>query len=125
VNHHDAFALTLPSRGEYLGTARSFAAAVARHFAVTGEDVEDLKVAISEACVDALETGTPVVVHAEDEGRVISFVVDAPDRHEGEPERADELGAAVRIELIRTLFPDAEVVAVDGRRAIRFSMPVG
>jgi hypothetical protein len=123
--NHDAFALTLPSRGEYLGTARSFAAAVARHFAITGEDVEDLKVAISEACVDALESGEPVVVRAEDEGRVISFLVDAPERDEILSELGDELGAAVRIELVRTLFPDAAVATVDGRRVIRFSLPVG
>jgi anti-sigma regulatory factor (Ser/Thr protein kinase) len=124
--NHDAFALTLPSRGEYLGTARSFAAAVARHFAITGEEVEDLKVAISEACVDALESGSAVALHAEDEGRVISFVVDAPERDETiVTEGGDELGAAVRMELIRTLFPDAEVVVVDDRRAIRFSLPVG
>jgi hypothetical protein len=123
--NHDAFALTLPSRGEYLGTARSFAAAVARHFAITGEDVEDLKVAISEACVDALESGDPVVVRAEDEGRVISFLVDAPERDEILSELGDELGAAVRIELVRTLFPDAAVATVDGRRVIRFSLPVG
>jgi serine/threonine-protein kinase RsbW len=123
--NHDAFALTLPSRGEYLGTARSFAAAVARHFSITGEDVEDLKVAISEACVDALESGTPVLVHAEDEGRVISFVVDAPERAEATgPDPRDELGAPVRMELIRTLFPDAAIVSVDGRRAIRFSLRV-
>jgi serine/threonine-protein kinase RsbW len=123
--NHDAFALTLPSRGEYLGTARSFAAAVARHFSITGEDVEDLKVAISEACVDALESGTPVLVHAEDEGRVISFVVDAPERAEATgPDQRDELGAPVRMELIRTLFPDAAIVSVDGRRAIRFSLRV-
>ncbi len=121
--NHDAFALTLPSRGEHLGTARSFAAAVARHFSVTGEDVEDLKVAISEACVDALASGSPLSVRAEDEGRSISFSVDAPE--DGVPaDGADELGGPVRMELIRTLFPDAAIVSVDGRRAVRFSLPL-
>ena len=124
--NHDAFALTLPSRAEHLGTARSFAAAVARHFAVAGEAVEDLKIAITEACVDALTAGEPILVRAEDEGRAISFSVDAPDAGEAPGSPApDELGGIGRIELIRSLFPDAAVVSEDGRRAIRFSLPLG
>lgn len=122
--NHDAFALALPSRSEHLGTARSFAAAVARHFAVAGEAVEDLKIAISEACVDAIAAGEPILVRAEDEGRSIAFSVDAPDGH-GPGAAPDELGALGRMELIRSLFPDATVVAEDGRRAIRFSLPLG
>ena len=124
--NHDSFALTLPSRAEHLGTARSFVAAVARHFAVAGETVEDLKIAISEACVDALTAGEPILVRAEDAGRAISFSVNAPEVGEA-PGRAalDELGAPGRIELIRSLFPDAAVISDDGRRAIHFSLPLG
>lgn len=120
--NHDAFTLTLPSRAEHLGTARSFAAAVARHFALAGEAVEDLKIAISESCVDAIAAGEPILVRAEDEGRSVSFLVDAPDGHA--PAGPDELGTLGRIELIRSLFPDAAVVSDDGRRAIRFSLPL-
>ncbi len=124
--NRDAFALTLPSRPEHLGTARSFAAAVARHFAVAGETVEDLKVAISEACVDALAAGEPILVRAEENGRTISFSVDAPGVGEEPVEIVlDGIGATGRIELIRSLFSDAAVVSEDGRRAIRFSLPHG
>ena len=124
--NRDAFALTLPSRAEHLGTARSFAAAVARHFAVVGEAVEDLKVAISEACVDALTAGEPILVRAEETGGTISFSVDAPEPGEAPaPVALDGIGATGRIELIRSLFPDAAVVSEDGRRAIRFSLPLG
>jgi anti-sigma regulatory factor (Ser/Thr protein kinase) len=123
--NHDAFDLTLPSRAEHLGTARSFAAAVARHFAVSGEAVEDLKIAISEACVDALTAGEPILVRAEDEGRSITFRVDAPDAGDDANADPDGLGVPGRLELIRSLFPDAAVVTEDGRRAIRFTMPLG
>lgn len=120
---HDACRLSLPSRAEHLATARSFAAAVARHFAISGEIVEDLKIAISEACVDALVVGEPIHVLAEDAGRSVAFSVDAPEALEG-PERAalDELGAPARVELIRSLFPDATVSIDGGRRSIRFSV---
>jgi len=124
--NHDVFALTLPSRAEHLGTARSFAAAVARHFSVAGEEVEDLKIAISEACVDALTAGEPILVRAAEIGRAISFEIDAPDAGDVPAVPApDGIDASGRIELIRSLFPDATVVSEDGRRAIRFSLPLG
>jgi len=121
----DEFHLTLPSRSEHLGTARSFAAAVARHYAVTGEAVEDLKIAISEACVDALVAGEPISVTAEGNGSDVAFSIAAPETEDA-PGRAalDELGAPARIELIRTLFPDAALSEDEGgRRSIRFSLP--
>jgi anti-sigma regulatory factor (Ser/Thr protein kinase) len=119
----DSCRLTLPSRAEHLATARSFAAAVARHFAIAGETVEDLKIAISEACVDALVAGAPIHMVAEDRGRAISFSVDAPEGdHDPERDELDELGAPARVELIRSLFPDATMTTGDSR-AIRFSVP--
>ena len=121
---HDEFTLELPPLAEHLGTARSFAAAVARHYDVAGETVEDLKIAISEGCIDGLVSGQALRVRAEEMGRALVFEVDAPD-HDGRlPERValDELGSPARIELIRSLFPDATVGGADGRRVIRFSV---
>jgi anti-sigma regulatory factor (Ser/Thr protein kinase) len=121
--NRDEFRLTLPSRSEHLGTARSFAAAVARHYAITGEAVEDLKIAVSEACVDALVAGAPISVLAEEDGSVVAFSVDAPEPGEDHARAdLDELGAPARIELIRTLFPDATIASHNGRRTIRFSL---
>lgn len=123
----DAFTLELPPVAEHLGTARSFAAAVARHFDVTGESVEDLKIAISEACIDALVAGERLRVTAHEAGRELVFEVEAPEQEETTPERAalDELGTPARIELIHSLFPEASVRSHDGRRVISFSLPVG
>jgi hypothetical protein len=120
---HDLFDLQLPSHAEHLATARSFAAAVARHYDVVGETVEDLKIAISEACIDALVAGAGIRVRAEEVGRAVTFAVDAPEA-ERTPEQAvlDELGAPARLELIRSLFPDTGVETDHGRRTIRFSV---
>ena len=119
----DAFRLTLPSSAEHLATARSFAAAVARHYAIAGEAVEDLKIAISEACVDALVAGSPIEVAVDERDGEIAFTVEAPEVRDGD-ERAvpDELGAPARAELIRSLFDNASVETGDGRRRIRFSV---
>lgn len=121
---HDRFVLELPPLTEHLGTARSFAAAVARHYEVTGEAVEDIKVAISEACIDALVSREPLCVRAEEAGRVLRFEVDAPENEDRLPERLalDELGAPARLELIRSLFSDAADASSEGRRVIRFSV---
>jgi hypothetical protein len=120
---HDLFELQLPSLPEHLATARSFAAAVARHYDVVGEAVEDLKIAISEACVDALVAGSGIRVRAEEVGRAVAFEVDAPEAPETpEQEALDEVGAPARLELIRSLFADATVGRDHGRRSIRFSL---
>ena len=123
---HDEFTLRLPPLAEHLGTARSFAAAVARHYDVAGETVEDLKIAISEGCIDGLVSGEPLRVRAEETGRAIVFEVDSPDHDGRMPERVvlDELGTPARIELIRSLFPDATAGPLDGRRVIRFTVPL-
>jgi hypothetical protein len=120
------FSLELPPLAEHLGTARSFAAAVARHYDVAGEVVEDVKIAISEACIDALVSGERLRVRAVEAGRALRFEVEAPE-HEGrllERDALDELGAPARVELIHALFPDAAVDASDGRRVVRFSVPL-
>lgn len=122
---HDALDLQLPAAAEHLGTARSFAAAVARHYDVAGEAVEDLKIAISEACVDALVAGSPIRVRAEEVGNAVSFAVEAPEGGvTAEQQALDDLGAPARLELIRSLFPDTSVQTEEGRRVIRFLLPL-
>src|SRR5919106_6394664 len=65
----ELFELQLPSLAEHLATARSFAAAVARHYDVAGEAVGDLQIALSEAWGEGLLPGFGVRLGAEDGGR--------------------------------------------------------
>jgi len=124
---HDGFVLEVPARSEHLGTARAFAAAVARHYDVDAEVVDDLKIAISEACVDALAETEPLRVRAEDLGRSLRFEVVSPRREGGTGDdrpALDELGAPARLELIRALFDDAALETADGERVVRFTVPL-
>ncbi|MFL5766495.1 MAG: ATP-binding protein, partial [Actinomycetota bacterium] len=50
----DRFTLELPSEPISIGTARLFSATVARFFGTQEEAVEDLKLAVSEACTVAI-----------------------------------------------------------------------
>lgn len=50
-------AMTIPARPEYVGVVRLAAAAIAGRMAFGYDEVEDLKVAVSEACSEAILNG--------------------------------------------------------------------
>ena len=52
-----AFSLDLPPDPAYVATARMFGSAIARHFGLGEEAVEDLKLGISEACAVVMRDG--------------------------------------------------------------------
>jgi len=51
----DVFELTVPASADRLSVARLFAAAMIRHEGAEEDDVEDLRLAVSEACTIALQ----------------------------------------------------------------------
>lgn len=121
----DAFVLELPAVAVYLGTARSFSSQIAQHAGCDEGVVEDVKLAVSEAC--AASVGPPgsrghVVVRSTLEPRIVAFEVEgtgdfAPDESQEGPARLD---------LIRTLFPDASLARhEDGGTIVRFTLPLG
>ncbi len=52
--------LRLPNRPEFVAVARLAVAAVATRMEFTVEDIEDIKVAVGEACTNAIEHGCPL-----------------------------------------------------------------
>jgi anti-sigma regulatory factor (Ser/Thr protein kinase) len=121
----DHFVLEIPAMPVHLGTARTFASQVARHAGVDDGVLEDVKLAVSEACagsVDPVGAGERVVIRSRLGPEVVAFEVEgggdfAPDLSQDGPARLD---------LIRTLFPDASLDRHDdGRTTIRFSFPLG
>jgi anti-sigma regulatory factor (Ser/Thr protein kinase) len=121
----DHFVLEIPAVPVHLGTARTFSSQVARHGGVDDAVLEDVKLAVSEACaesVDPVGAGARVVIRSTLGPEALAFEVEgsgdfAPDRSQDGPARLD---------LIRTLFPDASLDRHDGgRTTVRFSLPLG
>jgi anti-sigma regulatory factor (Ser/Thr protein kinase) len=127
----DRFTLELPRDAAFMATARMFASSLARHFEIEEDVVEDLKLAISEACSRALaadDADLPVSLRvARDDGRLL-FEISQGDLPPAEEEDTpapshEQMGAAMSLELITALFDDA-VIATDpqGRPVLRFSV---
>ena len=127
----DRFSLEVPADPAYIGTARIFASTLARQFEVPDETVEDVKVAVSEACSRALAgTGDDrisITVQTLD-GRLAFEIeqteVRAPAGGSDTPTpSASELATGLSLELVSALFDDAEVVSTAAGPVLRFSVP--
>jgi anti-sigma regulatory factor (Ser/Thr protein kinase) len=101
-----------------LTTARLFAAGAARLAGCSEETVEDVRLAVSEACTRAVQNGSEapdqVSVQAILDGAGLDVVVEAPAG------RGPTAQDGLQIDLIPTLFEGAEDLEADGRRVVRF-----
>jgi hypothetical protein len=111
----------------YVAPARTFAYELARQAGVAEDLLDDVKVAVSEACTRALgSTGLPdgLRVKAERrEGRLF-FEIPQGEARADPGSTTDRLRAALSLELITVLFEDGEAtVDEDGMPVVRFSVP--
>jgi serine/threonine-protein kinase RsbW len=122
------FTLRLPADPAYSATARMFSSAVARHFDADEEAIEDLKLAVSEACTGAMRDGADAVrITARHEPPFLWFEIPPPDEPAGEEDTPspDEMAAGLGLEIIRALFEDAEIGrSEEGDTVVRFPVPV-
>ena len=119
-------ALAIPADPAYVGTVRYFAATVARHEGMPEELIDDLRLAVSEACAEAIDAGVTgsirVALSLDPEGidvEVTSGSTQAPS----EPHGREGVVPIYRLQLIRALFPDAETIQRHGKRVVRFTVP--
>lgn len=132
----DLFRLEFSADPELISTARLFAAAAARYFGCGEEVVQDVKIAVSEACTNAVKAHTTTVVSRpvhvvvrRDSGRIGFEVVDFGggfdpsgngSTNPGDFDALTETG--IGLQIIRTLFPDAEIARnSEGGTTVRFS----
>jgi anti-sigma regulatory factor (Ser/Thr protein kinase) len=121
------FTLEAPLESQFIATARMFAASVARQFDMAEDLIEDVKLAVSEACSRAVATGGRegrLHLVAERRGDRLAFeIVQGTGTGRSKDEgTAEGLDAALHLELIAALFDDAEsVTGSDGTEVIRFS----
>lgn len=129
------FTIDFPPQAHFVSTARIFCGAVARHYGCDPADIEDLKIALSEACSSAIShhgsgSGEPVRLAATPEGGLLTFEVNGHRRGELEGSAATENDTdrhmmALSAELIAALFPDAEFVDTQDGTFFRISVPTG
>jgi hypothetical protein len=105
-----------------------FASSVARHYGLADDVVEDVKLAVSEACTDPVEAGAGGEIRLEIARggealscRIVSDAWTEADRPARElPEEVDP-GALDRLQLVRALFLDARRSESDGAVTVSFS----
>jgi serine/threonine-protein kinase RsbW len=129
----DRFRLEFTSDPRFISTARLFAAAVARYYDCDEETVDDIKLAISEACTNAVKAHDgelPVGILARpDESKVEFRVVDRAGGFDetavASPESEDDLAeGGIGLQIIRSLFPEAVVEPnPEGGTVVRFAVP--
>lgn len=130
----EALLLEVPPVAAYVGTARLFAGAVARHFNVEEGLVEDLKVAVSEACngairVRSLEVGDRSIRIACSRQRE-SLVFQVEDAFEPEASSVasttEDIVRGLGLELIQALFPHARMIpSSGGNTTMQLSVALG
>lgn len=124
----EVFSLDLPPEAFHLGTARVFASKVARHFGCEDDAALDLQLAVSEACTESISAAPDVMggirVQATHDGERVRFEIRGAGSFDGSSGESFSVEGAARLELIRTLFPDAAVAPLEpGAFVLTFSVP--
>ncbi|MGH2725237.1 MAG: ATP-binding protein [Actinomycetota bacterium] len=124
--------LELPADAAFMATARIFSSSLARHFAANEDRVEDVKLAISEACAAFIRTGTEATIRVEVEpgDGCLRFEVSGPPlppipHDDDTPATPSDFAARTGSELIRALFEGSEIVTDGQRSTVRFAVPLG
>jgi len=115
-----ALELELVADPALLAAARLFAAAAARAAGCDDDAVEDVRLAVSEACARSMRGAAGherVSVEARVGSDGVAFVVDGPIGSSEDP--IDEL------DLVAALFPSSSSSESDGRTTVRFAAPAG
>jgi serine/threonine-protein kinase RsbW len=136
----DQFRLEFSSEPDFISTARLFAGAAARYYGCDEDVVQDVKIAVSEACTNAVKAHdsavilTPIRILVSPDGDRVEFqVVDSGGgftRESGNGGRAHELTdpgglleSGIGLQIIQALFPDTEVGPNnEGGTTVRFSV---
>lgn len=125
--------LEIPSEAAYVSTARLFAGAVARYFGIDEDAVDDLKLAVSEACNGAIRyretesANRPIRIDVTTHGASLVFEIeDAIDSGSSRPGvNTEDMIRELSIELIQALFPNAGMIqGRGGGTNIRLSIPL-
>jgi serine/threonine-protein kinase RsbW len=133
----DTYILEIDPDPQLVPTARMFAATVARQLGCSEDSVLDLKIAVSEACTNAVqahidrgvevpirvkveEQNTGLLYEVKDEGHGIDEVPAEPPEVFKRALEGDANDLGMGLALIRALFPSAEFEPRDNGTIVRF-----
>lgn len=121
-NDNVTISLTLPNATEYVSVARLTLSGIANRMGFNYEDIEDLKVAISEACTNALKHGSDIpdcktyIINYTIDNK--SLMIDVCDRGKGFdvkgvriPDLEHPRGNGLGLYIIKTLMDEVEVIS--------------
>lgn len=126
IKQNDEIRLSIPNKPEYVGVVRLTVAAIASRIGFDIEKIEDIKVAVAEACTNALTHGK----NGNEEGEYdISFVltgekitISVYDKGEGcrlenikQPNLGELNEGGLGIFIIKSLMDDVEIVSEKGK----------
>jgi len=128
ANPSQRLSLSVPQGTEHIGTVRAFIGAVGTHHRLAPEEIDDLKLAVSEICgdADASRAVGRIGVHVDRIGDALHVEVTGlgPARSGDGPEA--DAALAFRRRLIDALIPDAVFARTDRGMAVRFTVaPAG
>jgi hypothetical protein len=118
----ESFNLSVPAEAGHITTVRTFAAAVARRFGFDEDVIEDVKLAVSEACAGPIDAGVEgeIELLVRDEEGALRYEIRSAAWTAPAPPSID--GALIDPSaLVRALFDDAERLDDDGYAVTRFS----
>ena len=122
----ERLAIRIPPGTTHVASVRAFVGAIGRRLGYTEEAIDDLRLAATEACAQAIEESAAedgIEVRTLVDDRRLLLEVEPSGSFDRAPEGLDGTSArATRRALIEGLFPDAEF---DRERAVlRISVPV-
>ncbi len=125
-NQIDEINLTVPSKPEYVGVIRLTLAAIASRIGFDIEKIEDMKVAVAEACTNAITHGCTCSQNSKFNIDFISngekLTISVYDNGKGcspenikEPDLNQPKEGGLGIFIIKSLMDDVEIQSEDGR----------
>jgi anti-sigma regulatory factor (Ser/Thr protein kinase) len=125
VSTSDVQSMRIPSDTAHVASMRAFVGAIGRHSGCSEGTIEDLRLAVTEACGQALGQDAPpdgIVIRTSLDGERLAVEIEPA----GNFERTGRDGEGVgRWELIKALFPDAALEDQGGSPVLRLAAPIG
>lgn len=112
----DKVRMMLPCKGEYVGVARLTISAIANRMGFNIEEIEDIKVAVAEACTNAIKHGLDEKFHLNVEIFEDKLQIDIEDSGKGynveelaKPDLENPKEGGLGIFIIKTLMDEVEL----------------